>query len=109
MRIATWLTDHVPTVWYAGLPTHPGHEVAAKQMDGFGAIVSFEMDTADEAREAVDRLRIFRNATSLGGVESLAEHRVRSDPAAPPGLVRLSIGLESPEDLIEDLNDALPG
>ncbi len=108
-RIATWLTDHVPTVWYAGLPTHPGHEVAAKQMDGFGAIVSFEMDTADEAREAVDRLRIFRNATSLGGVESLAEHRVRSDPAAPPGLVRLSIGLESPEDLIEDLNDALPG
>ena len=54
------------------------------------------------------RLELFRNATSLGGVESLAEQRRRSDPAAPPGLIRLSIGLEAPADLIADLEGALP-
>ena len=108
-RIAAWLADRVPTVWYAGLPTHPGHDIATRQMDGFGAVVSFEMETADHAQNVVERLRLFRNATSLGGVESLAEHRRRSDPHAPPGLIRLSIGLEAVEDLIDDLDQALPG
>lgn len=107
-RIAAWLADRVPTVWYPGLAGHPGHAVATRQMDGFGAIVSFEMETADAAQQAAERLRLFRNATSLGGVESLAEHRLQSDPHAPPTLIRLSIGLEAADDLIEDLDNALP-
>jgi cystathionine gamma-synthase len=105
-RLAEWLVDHVDTVWYPGLAAHPGHDVAAAQMAGFGAIVSFEVDP-DVASITVERLRLFRDATSLGGVESLAEHRLRSDPTAPPGLIRLSVGLEAPRDLIADLQQAL--
>lgn len=102
-RIATALADMVGRVWYPGLPTHPGHEVARRQMRGFGGVLSFELVGAEEAGAAVERLGIFTNATSLGGVESLAEHRLRSDPMAPPGLIRLSVGLEDPEALLADL------
>jgi cystathionine gamma-synthase len=105
--VASWLASRFERVWYPGLVDHPGHDVAARQMAGFGAVVSFEVDDAGAAAALVDRLRLFRNATSLGGVESLAEHRIRSDAGAPPGLIRLSIGLEAPEDLIADLQQAL--
>ncbi len=105
--IAAHLDGTVPMVWYPGLPTHPGHEVAARQMSAFGAIVSFELESYPAAAAAVGRTRIFRRATSLGGVESVIEHRAAVNPAAPPGLIRLSVGLEAPEDLIEDLSGAL--
>jgi cystathionine gamma-synthase len=105
--VARWLSARVPTVWYPGLESHPGHAVAAAQMTGFGAVVSFELHSAAEAAAVVDRLELFRIATSLGGVESLAEHRIDSDPDVPPGLIRLSVGLESPDALIADLEKAL--
>jgi cystathionine gamma-synthase len=106
-QVAEFLTGRVPTVWYPGLESHPGHDVAARQMAAFGGVVSFEIEDADSAPAVVDRLRVFANATSLGGVESLAEYRRRSDAAAPPGLIRLSVGLESAAALIDDLDQAL--
>ncbi len=97
----------MPLVWYPGLPSHPGHDVAARQMSGFGSMVSFEMSGFEEAAAVLARLRLIRRATSLGGVETLAEHRRIVDPTAPEALIRLSIGLEGPEDLIADLEQAL--
>ncbi len=105
--IAGWLDGRVPRVWYPGLASHPGHEIAARQMRAFGAVVAFEVASQDEAAAVVRRFRLFRNATSLGGVESLAEHRIEADPESPPGLIRLSVGVEAPEDLIADLEQAL--
>jgi cystathionine gamma-synthase len=107
LEVARRLESLVPGVHYPGLESDPGHAAAVRQMRAFGAVVSF--DVADELRAAgiVDRLSVFRNATSLGGVESLAEHRRASDPHAPPGLVRLSVGLEEPAVLIADLEAAL--
>jgi cystathionine gamma-synthase len=102
-RIAAALAELVAPVWYPGLTTHPAHDVATRQMRGYGGVLSFELASAEEAAAAVERLRIFTNATSLGGVESLAEHRLQSDPDAPPGLIRLSIGLEDPDALLNDL------
>ncbi len=107
--VAEHLAGRVVRVWYPGLPTHPGHEVAARQMRAFGAVLAFELASHEHAAAAMGRLRVFRNATSLGGVESLAEHRIEADPTSPPGLIRLSVGLEAPEDLIADLDQALPG
>ena len=107
LAIAEHLSSHVPQVWYPGLASHPGHEVALRQMTAFGGVLSFEVDSGGRAARLVDAVRLFRNATSLGGVESLAEHRIEADAASPPGLVRLSIGLESPVDLIADLDQAL--
>ncbi len=107
--IAGHLEGRVPQVWYPGLDAHPGHDVAVRQMSAFGGVLSFEMENDDRARTVVDRLRIFRKATSLGGVESLAEWRRSVNPDAPEGLVRLSIGVESPRDLIDDLDQALDG
>lgn len=95
------------TVWYPGLAAHPGHAVAAAQMSGFGGVLSFEVSTAETASRIVGRLELFRVATSLGGVESLAEHRIEADPSAPPGLIRLSIGLEGTDDLWADLEQAI--
>jgi cystathionine gamma-synthase len=101
----------VSTVNYPGLPGHPGHETARKQMDAFGSMISFHVAGGREAAiRAVGRARLFTRATSLGGVESLIEHRATSEgPAstAPPDLVRLSIGLEHPDDLVADLESAL--
>lgn len=107
MQVADFLHSRVDQVWYPGLPSHPGHDIARRQMSEFGGMISFEVAGAEEAAAVVDRLHVFRNATSLGGVESLAEHRLRSDPTAPPGLIRLSIGLESPEALTADLAAAV--
>ena len=104
-------------VLYPGLPGHPGHEVAAKQMRGFGGMVAFRVRGGEEAAVAVcGRTRLFTLGESLGGVESLIEHPARmthasvaGSPLEVPGdLIRLSVGIESGEDLLEDLRQALP-
>ena len=118
LRIAEMLTSHpaVSEVFYPGLPAHPGHEVAAKQMRGFGGMVSFRAAGGPaEALEICGRTRLFTLGESLGGVESLIEHPARMTHASvagsalevPADLVRLSVGIESVDDLIEDLKVAL--
>lgn len=102
--------DGVPRVRYPGLPTDPNHARARAQLEGFGAVVSIELPTAEQADRFVSALRVFTPATSLGGVESLVERR-RRHPAepreVPEGLVRLSLGIEHVEDLWADLEQAL--
>jgi cystathionine gamma-synthase len=108
---------HVERVLYPGLPSHPGHALAARQMRNFGAMVSFTLGSEEEAAAVVARTKIWKLAESLGGVESLIElparmtHASTADApfAVPPSLVRLSVGLEAAEDLIEDLEAALAG
>ncbi|MEY2585584.1 MAG: cystathionine gamma-synthase [Verrucomicrobiota bacterium] len=113
LKVATWLADHaqVDAVHYPGLASHPGHDMAARQMSAFGGMVSFEVrGGAEAARTVAAKTKIFTQATSLGGVESLIEHRASikgEDPRTPQGLLRLSVGLEHPDDLIEDLAQAL--
>jgi cystathionine gamma-synthase len=118
MAVATMLAGHpkVTQVYYPGLPEHPGHEVAAKQMRGFGGMVSFRhADGEAGAVGACGRTRLFTLGESLGGVESLIEHPASmthasaadSPLAVPPDLVRLSVGIENGNDLIEDLRSAL--
>jgi cystathionine gamma-synthase len=101
----------VAAVHYPGLPDHPGHGIAARQMSAFGAMLSFRAAGGREAAlRAVSRARLFTRATSLGGVESLIEHRATSEgpgSRTPQELIRLSIGLEHPDDLIADLAQAL--
>jgi cystathionine gamma-synthase len=108
-RLAAWLAGRVPRVWHPSLPDHPGHELARRQMAGPGAILSFELSGEEAARALPRRLRLIREATSLGGVESLVDWRRRHDSHAPPGLLRVSVGLEEPEDLIADLEQGLRG
>jgi cystathionine gamma-synthase len=115
--VALWLSRHpmVERVLYPGLPTHPGHDIAAKQMRNFGGMISFLVESEEEAVELVARTKIFKLAESLGGVESLIElpaqmtHASTADApfAAPKNLIRLSVGLESAEDLVADLEAAL--
>lgn len=113
MTVAQWLTTQpaVEAVHYPGLPTHAGHEIAARQMSDFGGMLSVEIrGDAESALEVTRRLKIFTRATSLGGAESLIEHRASVEgPAtvAPQNLLRLSIGLEHPDDLIADLEQAM--
>jgi cystathionine gamma-synthase len=101
----------VEAVFYPGLAAHPGHEIARRQMSGFGGMLSFLVRGGrEETLRVAERVRLFVNATSLGGVESLMEHRASSEGKlsnAPQNLLRLSIGLEHPDDLIEDLLQAL--
>jgi cystathionine gamma-synthase len=101
----------VQAVYYPGLPSHPGHEIARRQMRSFGGMLSFLVRGGrQDALRVASRVRLFVNATSLGGVESLMEHRASSEGKAsnaPENLLRLSIGLEHPDDLIEDLLQAL--
>jgi cystathionine gamma-synthase len=117
-RVADMLAAHpkVAEVFYPGLASHPGHEVAAKQMRGFGGIVSFRSAGGEaEAVALCSRTRLFTLGESLGGVESLIEHPGRMTHASaagsalevPPDLVRLSVGIETGEDLLEDLRSAL--
>jgi cystathionine gamma-synthase len=108
-RLAAWLEPRVARVWHPSLRSHPGHAVAARQMSGFGAILSIELGSEEAARELPGRLSLFRDATSLGGVESLVEWRRKHDPEAPPALLRVSVGLEDFEDLVRDLEDGLAG
>ncbi len=115
--VTDFLVSHprVEKVLYPGLPDHPGHEIAARQMRDFGGMVSFLTETEEEAAQVVARTKLWLLAESLGGVESLIEVPAKmthastaSAPfAAPRNLVRLSVGIESAEDLIEDLQQAL--
>ena len=113
MKVADFLAQHrkVGRVHYPGLQSHPGHEIAAKQMSMFGGMLSFEAkDGRDAAMAVAAKTKIFIRATSLGGVESLIEHRASIEgtgTTSPEGLLRLSIGLENADDLIEDLDQAL--
>ena len=102
----------VEIVHYAGLPDHSGHEIALRQMTGgFGGVLSIEVPGGrDRALAVAARTQLFTRATSLGGVESLIEHRQSIEgphSRTPPGLLRLSIGLEHVDDLIADLDQAL--
>ncbi|KAF1691332.1 trans-sulfuration enzyme family protein [Pseudoxanthomonas koreensis] len=112
--VAEYLSSHprVQAVHWPGLASHPGHAVAARQMHGgFGGMLSFEVAGGrDAALDVAGRLRLFTNATSLGSTESLVEHRASIEAPqkqSPPGLLRLSVGLEDPRDLVEDLAQAL--
>ncbi len=112
-RIAEFLASHpaIERVNYPGLPSHPGHAIAARQMRDFGGMLSIEMRGGREAALAMaSQLRIFTNATSLGGCESLIEHRASVEgehPVSPQNLLRISVGIEHADDLIEDLDQAL--
>ncbi|WP_411975382.1 trans-sulfuration enzyme family protein [Sulfitobacter faviae] len=113
MALAEFLSDHpqVEQVMYPGLPDHPGHALAAQQMrGGYGGLLSFVVKGgAEAALKAAGRLQLFHRATSLGGVESLVEHRHTIEPhtGIPEGLLRLSVGIEDVEDLGADLGQAL--
>jgi cystathionine gamma-synthase len=116
MALAQHFARHpwVEGVLYPGLPAHPGHAIAARQMSGgFGGMLSIRVKGGEAAAIATAaRVQIWKRATSLGGVESLIEHRASIEGAAspcPPDLLRLSVGLESPADLIGDLEQAIAG
>ena len=118
--IAQWATEHprVEKVYYPGLPDHPQHELACRQMSGFGGMISLELGSLERARAVANGTRLFALAESLGGVESLIGHPASMTHASVPkamreemglsdGLVRLSVGIEDTEDLIADLEQAL--
>jgi cystathionine beta-lyase/cystathionine gamma-synthase len=117
--VAAFLSEHaaVDRVLYPGLPGHPGHEIAARQMRDFGGMISFLAGSEEEAEALVTRTKVWTLAESLGGVESLIEvparmtHASTSEAsfATPGNLVRLSVGLESANDLVADLEQALAG
>ena len=121
VKVADYLKEHpaVKRVFYPGLESHPGHEIARRQMKGFGGVVSLELKGGAEAVNSfLKRIRVFSLAESLGGVASLAEHPATMSHASMPQdfrektgiteeLVRLSVGLENSDDLIEDLSQAL--
>lgn len=119
-RIAEWLAadKRIRAIYYPGLPSHPQHELAKRQMSGFGAMMSIETGSLEAAGRLVERVRLFAYAESLGGVESLIGHPATMTHAAVPkamreamgltdGLVRLSVGIEDVDDLIADLDRAL--
>jgi methionine-gamma-lyase len=123
LKIAQWLEQRSEVAWvrYIGLPSHPQHELAKKQMRGSGAMISFEMRGGLEAgRKLMDRVRLATLAVSLGGVETLIEHPASMTHAGIPqqereatgisnGLVRLSVGIEDADDIMKDLRQALEG
>lgn len=112
-HLARFLQNHskVEKVFYPGLATHAGHEIAKKQMNGFGGMISFiVMGNKDDAIAIVGRSSLIKRATSLGGIESTWEHRRSSEgegSITPENLIRISVGLEHPDDLMEDLEQAL--
>ena len=118
--IAQWAAEHpkVERVYYPGLPDHPQHELACRQMSGFGGMISLELGSLERARAVANGTRLFALAESLGGVESLIGHPASMTHASVPqamreemgltdGLIRLSVGIEDTEDLIADLEQAL--
>ena len=113
MALASYLEQHpaVDAVYYPGLPGHPGHEIAKKQMTGFGGMMSILIKgDAASAKKVVNRVKLFAQATSLGGVESLIEHRASiegPETKTPQNLIRISVGLEHIDDLKADLAQAL--
>jgi cystathionine beta-lyase/cystathionine gamma-synthase len=121
-KVAVWLAAHpkVGKVYYPGLPDHPGHQLAGKQMRGFGGVVSFELkdDSYEKAVRTMENLRIFALGESLGGVESLCTHPASMSHGGMPReerlkiglkdtLIRLSVGIEDVEDIIADLDQAI--
>lgn len=117
-RVVEFLSEHpaVSSVLYPGLPSHPNHDVAARQMDRFGGMISFRMAAGEEAAlKATGLTQVFTLAESLGGVESLIEHPGRMTHASvansplevPADLIRISVGIENIEDLLDDLSAAL--
>ena len=122
-EIASFLEEHeaIEKIYYPGLPNHPNHEIAKKQMNGFGGMITVVLKGGlKTATTFLERTKIFALAESLGGVESLIEHpaimthasvpaEVRKELGIEDGLVRLSVGIESVEDLLDDLNQALSG
>ncbi len=112
-RVASFLKEHpqVEAVHYPGLPDHPGHAIATSQMSGFGGMLSFQVKGGKEAAfQVAGRVKLFVRATSLGGTQSLIEHRASIEgpnSETPNNLLRVSVGLESVDDLIEDLAQAL--
>jgi cystathionine gamma-lyase len=119
-RIAPWLAERLgeQNVIYPGLSSHPQHALAARQMTGFGGMITIELGTRDRAARILERVRVFSLAESLGGVESLISHPASMTHASVPpeqrarlgiteGMVRLSCGVEDVEDLLEDLEQAL--
>ncbi|HHW24985.1 MAG TPA: PLP-dependent aspartate aminotransferase family protein [Bacillota bacterium] len=119
-KIASWLKGHknVKKVYYPGLPDHPGHDILKRQATGFGAMISFAVDSPTRARAVLENVKIIKYAESLGGVESLITYPMLQTHADIPAeerekkgingcLLRLSVGIESPCDLIEDLRQAL--
>jgi cystathionine gamma-synthase len=112
-QLAEFFATHpaFEAVHYPGLQTHAGHAIAKKQMRDFGGMLSVQFKGGREAAlQFASRVKIFTNATSLGGVESLIEHRASSEgnnPISPQNLIRISVGLEHPDDLIADLKQAL--
>ena len=113
LALAQHLDKHpqVEAVYYPGLPSHPQHEIAKKQMSAFGGMLSILVKgDAEAARKVVNKVKVFSQATSLGGVESLIEHRFSvegPDTKTPANLIRISVGLEHIDDLIDDINQAL--
>ena len=117
-KVADWLSAHpaAESVLYPGLPSHAGHEIAGRQMRGYGGMVSFLVSGGENAAlDICSRTRVFILAESLGGVESLIEHPARMTHASTansplqvsPSLVRLSVGIEDIDDLIGDLDQAM--
>jgi len=122
MAMARYLASHakVKKVYYPGLPDHPGHALAERQMRGFGALISFELGSLENAKRFLDRVRLCSLGESLGGVETLISHpETMTHASVPiadrtrlgitPGLVRISVGIEDVEDLIADLENAFAG
>jgi cystathionine gamma-synthase len=113
LRLARGFANHprVGNVLYPGLLAHPGHPTAARQMSGFGAMLSIRVNGGERAAiDTAAKVELWKRATSLGGVESLIEHRASVEgpgSPCPPDLLRLSVGLEDPDDLHEDLDSAL--
>jgi cystathionine beta-lyase/cystathionine gamma-synthase len=120
--MAGYLASHgkVKKVYYPGLPDHPQHELAKRQMNGFGSMISFELGSYENAKKFLDRVRLCSLAESLGGVETLISHpesmthasvpiETRTRLGITPGLVRISVGIEDVEDLIADLENAFDG
>ena len=119
MAMASYLANHpkVRKVYYPGLPDHPQHELARRQMNGFGSMISFELGSYENAKSFLDRVRLCSLAESLGGVETLISHpasmthgsvpeEMRNRLGITPGLVRISVGIEDLEDLIGDVENA---
>jgi cystathionine beta-lyase/cystathionine gamma-synthase len=120
LKIAQWLCSHkkIMAVHYVGLPSHPHYAISRKQTTGFGAMISFETDNERTALDLLEHVRVIQYAESLGGVESLITYPMLQTHADIPKqereakginerLLRLSVGLESTSDLIEDLEQAL--
>ncbi|HJQ41432.1 MAG TPA: cystathionine gamma-synthase [Thermoanaerobaculia bacterium] len=122
VAMASYLANQakVKKVYYPGLPDHPQHDLAKRQMNGFGSMISFELGSLENAKKFLDRVRLCSLAESLGGVETLISHPVsmthgsvpeemRQRLGITPGLVRISVGIEDIEDLIADLDNAFDG